>query len=117
MINSDKKIKEKILKMLINDTRRSYIMQKFNLSTTIFYSLIKEFNEQGYNFKITQQKKNLGNANDFLEDSTVFKALNVKLTKEQNDFILENLNLSRKQLAKKLKISKLSLNLILDKGL
>lgn len=110
-------IEEKVLQMLLAKKSRSRIKKRIGITDEIFMRSIIQINKNGYDFVIKNQKKNKPDPEESFEDKLVYKAMKKEISEEDYEYMLKNLYMPRTQLAKQLKISKLALNFILDKGL
>jgi DNA-binding TFAR19-related protein (PDSD5 family) len=110
-------VEKKVLKMLLDKKCRSRIKRKIGITDDIFMRSIREINKNGYDFVIKNQKKNKPDPEESFEDKLVYEAMKKEISEEDYKYMLKNLYMPRTQLAKQLKISKLALNFILDKGL
>ena len=110
-------IEKKVLEMLLAKKSRSRIKKRIGITDDIFMRSIKEINKNGYDFVIKSQKKNIADPQESSEDKLVYEAMKKEISGEDYEYMLKNLYMPRTKLAKQLKISKLALNFILDKGL
>ena len=110
-------VEKKVLKMLLDKKCRSRIKRKIGITDEIFMRSVKEINKNGYDFVIKNQKKNIADPEDSFEDKLVYEAMKKEISEENYEYMLKNLYMPRTLLAKQLKISKLALNFILDKGI
>jgi hypothetical protein len=107
-------LEQKILELLLRKMNRVFIRRRFKMNSFELNQVIKSINEKGYTFRVHEQNKHIIKPEDYEYDKTIHDALMVKLSLEDFMYVMDNKKMPRTQLAKKLGISKLALNFILN---